>query len=91
VDYHRSWFPELDSYWASKNRLNLILQGINTLAQSLCEDFAQHNISDHAFVLASKPIINRSGKRAGKMVRKITEKGNTSTKGMYTKGWGHAL
>lgn len=92
VDYLREWFPDLGSYQAFNNRLNRISHVMNSLAESLCSDFAPEDICADLSVLDSMPIITCSGKRVGKVAREITDKGYCSTKGMYYYGMKlHAL
>ena len=92
VDYLGEWFPDLGSYQAFNNRLNRVSHVMNSLAGSLCSDFAPGDSADGSSVLDSMPIITCSGKRKGKVAREIADKGYCSTKGMYYYGMKlHAL
>lgn len=83
VDYLGDWFPCPGSYQAFNNRLNRVSHVMNSLVGSLCSDFVPEDIDDGLSVLDSMPIITCSGKRTGKVVTEITDKGYCSTKGMY--------
>lgn len=86
VDHLGDWFPDLGSYQAFNNRLNRISHVMNSLAGSLCSDFAPGDISDGVSVLDSMPIVTCSGKRKGRVAREVTDKGYRSTKNMYCYG-----
>lgn len=85
-EYLLDWFPNLGSYQAFNNRLNRIGNVMNTLVETLLDEFVPESCSKDNSVLDSMPIITCSGKRSGKVAREITDKGYCSTKSMYYYG-----
>lgn len=91
-EYLLEWFPDLGSYQAFNNRLNRISCVMNSLVETLLNEFVPKECSRNYSVLDSMPIITCSGKRAGKIALEITDKGYCSTKNMYYYGMKlHAL
>ncbi|MDO5977071.1 transposase [Flavivirga jejuensis] len=91
-EYLLEWFPDLGSYQAFNNRLNRISCVMNSLVETLLNEFVPKVYSRNYSVLDSMPIITCSGKRAGKIASEITDKGYCSTKSMYYYGMKlHAL
>ena len=85
-DHLRSWFPLLPSYVAFDTRLNRLGKAFKLLSANIINEFAPSDSIGEISLLDSMPIITCSGKREGKVVREITDKGFCSTKGIYYYG-----
>ena len=81
--YLYSWFPKLPSYQAFCNRLNRLASVLPVLATCFLRDVDHQGINLQISLLDSMPIITCSGKRAGKVVPQLTDKGYCSTKKLH--------
>jgi len=88
----RGWFPKLGSYTGFSHRLNQLSEAFRGLVTSLLEDFLPSDCFTNQSLLDPMPIITCSGKRLGKVVKDLTDKGYCSTKSLYYYGVkSHAL
>jgi len=86
-EWLKSWFPNLGSYQAFNNRLNMLGGAFTRLVEILLTDYQPEDCCLDQSLLDSMPIITCSGKRKGKVANEITDKGYCSTKGIYYYGF----
>jgi hypothetical protein len=83
-----AWFPDLPSYQAFNQRLNLLSPSFALLLEDLLRGLASGTADTTDYVLDSLPIILAKGSRAdsARIARELANKGYCSTKKLYYHG-----